>query len=114
MDTSKENSIILYQDENELTRISVRFSYEDVWLTQAQLAEIYDTTQQNIDQHIRTIYKDKELVQEATYKKYLLVRREGTRDVEREMKLRESDFDKLVKALAKDLSADAGGGYNGR
>ena len=42
------NNIILYQDDNEITRVSVRFADEDVWLTQNQLSEIYDTTQENI------------------------------------------------------------------
>ena len=40
----KEKKIILYQDDNEITRVSVHFTDEDVWLTQNQLAEIYDTT----------------------------------------------------------------------
>ena len=52
-----ENNIILYQDENGLTRVDVRFAHEDVWLNQEQLAEIYCTTQQNISSHIRNIYK---------------------------------------------------------
>ena len=77
-----ENNIILYQDENEITRVSVRFADEDVWLTQNQLAEIYDTTQQNIPIHISNIYKDKEL-DEATHKKFLLVQTEGARQVKR-------------------------------
>jgi len=77
------NSIILYQDENGVTRVNVRFSDEDLWLTELQLAEIYDTTQQNIDQHIKNIYSDGELQQEPTYKKFLLVRTEGKRQVER-------------------------------
>ena len=78
-----ENKIILYQDDNEITRVSVRFADEDVWLTQNQLAEIYDTTQQNISLHIENIYKDGELDLEATHKKYLLVRQEGNRQVKR-------------------------------
>ena len=44
----EENKIILYQDDNEITRVSVRFADEDLWLTQNQFAEIYQTTQQNI------------------------------------------------------------------
>ena len=64
-----ENKIILYQDDNEITRVSVRFADEDVWLTQSQLAEIYDTTKQNISLHIENIYKDGELDLEATHKK---------------------------------------------
>jgi hypothetical protein len=57
----KENGLILYQDENGITKVSVRFSDEDVWLTENQIAEIYDTTQQNINQHIKNIYADAEL-----------------------------------------------------
>ena len=73
----KENKIILYQDDNEITRVAVRFADEDVWLTQNQLAEIYDTTQENISMHISNIYKDGELDENRTYKKFLLVRQEG-------------------------------------
>ena len=78
------NNIILYQDDNEITRVSVRFADEDVWLTQNQLAEIYDTTQQNIALHIKNIYADKELSDdESTHKDFLLVRQEGNRQVQR-------------------------------
>ena len=77
------NKIILYQDDNDITRVSVLFSDEDLWLTQNQLAEIYCTTQQNISQHIDNIYKDEELSIEATNKKFLLVRQEGNRHVKR-------------------------------
>ncbi len=78
-----DNNIIIYQDENEITRVSVRYSDEDLWLTQSQLAEIYDTTQENISIHISNIYKDGELDQNRTYKKFLLVRQEGKREVQR-------------------------------
>ena len=78
-----DNKIILYQDDNEITRVSVRFADEDLWLTQNQLAEIYCTTQQNISQHIDNIYKDEELAIEGTNKKFLLVRQEGSRHVKR-------------------------------
>ena len=79
---NEENKIILYQDDNEITRVSVRFADEDLWLTQSQLAEIYDTSQQNISQHIDNIYKDGKLIaEEATNKKFLLVRQEGNRQV---------------------------------
>lgn len=50
------NKIILYQDDDEITRVSVRFADEDLWLTQNQLADIYCTTQENISMHIRNIY----------------------------------------------------------
>ena len=61
------NSIILYQDENGVTNVNVVFSGEDLWLTQNQIAEIYDTTQPNISMHIDAILKDSELPLEATH-----------------------------------------------
>lgn len=73
----ENNGIIIYQDEDGVTKVNVRFSNEDVWLTQNQLAEIYDTTQENISMHIKNIYEDKELDENRTYKKFLLVRQEG-------------------------------------
>ncbi len=82
---NNNNTIVLYQDDNEITRVSVRFADEDVWLTQNQLAEIYGTTQQNISLHIENIYSEGELDREPTYKKYLLVRTEGSRKVQREV-----------------------------
>ena len=78
-----QNQIILYQDDNDITRVSVRFADEDLWLTQNQLAEIYCTTQQNISLHIDNIYKDGELAPMATHKDFLLVRQEGNRQVQR-------------------------------
>ena len=83
MATNSKNHLIIYQDDNGLVKVNVRFADEDVWLTQGQLAEIYDTTQENISMHISNIYKDGELEQKRTYKKFLLVRQEGTRSVQR-------------------------------
>ena len=78
-----DNKVLIYQDDNGITKVAVRFFDEDIWLTQQQLAEVYDTTQQNISQHIESIYKDAELRPEATNKKFLLVRTEGARQVKR-------------------------------
>ena len=78
-----ENKIILYQDDNEITRVSVRFADEDLWLTQNQLAEIYSTTKQNISQHIDNILNDGELDANRTVKDFLTVRQEGKRQVQR-------------------------------
>ena len=80
---NNENKIIIYQDDDEITSVSVRFADEDLWLTQNQLAEIYCTTQQNISRHVDNIYKDGELNIEATNKKFLSVRQEGNRQVKR-------------------------------
>ena len=79
------NHLIIYQDDKEQVKVNVnvRFADEDVWLTQGQLAEIYDTTQQNIALHIKNIYAGNELTDEATHKKYLLVCQEGAGYVQR-------------------------------
>ncbi len=79
----KENKLILYKDEEGKVSVNTRFADEDVWLTQDQLAEIYQTTQENISMHISNIYADGELEKEGTYKKFLLVRQEGKRKVRR-------------------------------
>ncbi len=80
-----ENNIIIYQDEDGVTKVSVKFSDEDIWLTQNQIAEIYKTTQENISMHIKNIYKDGELENNSTNKKFLLVQNEGNRKVKRKI-----------------------------
>ena len=77
------NDIIIYQDEDGVTKVSVKFSDEDIWLTQNQIAEIYKTTQENVSMHIKNIYKDGELENNSTNKKFLLVQNEGNRQVKR-------------------------------
>ena len=79
----EQNKIILYQDDNEITRVAVRFADEDLWLTQSQLAEIYCTSRENITMHIKNIYADEELLLDSTSKDFLLVREEGSRQVKR-------------------------------
>lgn len=79
----KTNEIMIYEDKDGITKINVKFVNEDIWLTQNQIAEIYKTTQQNISQHISSIYKDNELLADSTNKKFLLVQQEGNRNVKR-------------------------------
>lgn len=57
----EDNKIIIYQDDNEITRVSVRFADEDLWLTQKQLAEIYQTSISNVSEHIKHILEEREL-----------------------------------------------------
>lgn len=73
--TSSE--ILFYQTENGTSRIEVRLEDETVWLTQALMAELFQTTPQNITLHIRGIYRDGELVEGATCKEYLQVRQDS-------------------------------------
>ena len=79
----QKNEIMIYEDKDGITKINVKFINEDIWLTQNQLAEIYKTTQENISMHIRNIYKDNELNENSTNKKFLLVQKEGSRNVKR-------------------------------
>jgi hypothetical protein len=81
--SQKENKLILYKDNEGKLSVNTLFADEDVWLTQAQLVEIYQTTQENISMHISNIYADGELDKDGTYKKFLLVRQEGKRQVRR-------------------------------
>mgnify|MGYP001624289198 FL=1 len=69
----KQNNIMIYEDKDGVTKVSVKFIDEDIWLTQNQIAEIYKTTQENISMHISNIYKDGELKKDSTNKKFLLV-----------------------------------------
>jgi len=75
--------ILFYQSEDGTSRIEVRLEEGTVWLPQALIAELYQTTKQNISLHIRNIFDDGELQPEATVKEYLTVQHEGSRAVQR-------------------------------
>ncbi len=80
-----ENNMLIYQDENGITKVTVRLDEDDIWLTQNQIAELYNTTKQNISFHINNIFNDGELSQNSTVKKYLTVQNEGGRKVNRNL-----------------------------
>lgn len=75
--------IILFQDKSGKLNLNVKLDNETVWLTQQQMADLFDTTQQNIALHLKNIFSDGELDAGATHKDFLLVRNEGGRDVNR-------------------------------
>ena len=77
---------LLYQSEDGHTRIQCRLQDETLWLTQAQLAELFQTSVPNINQHLKAIYAEGELAEEATIKSHLIVRQEGAREVSRPVK----------------------------
>ena len=81
-----QSEIILYQTEDGRTRIQCRFENETLWLTQAQIAELFQTTPQNVTLHLRGIFAEDELVEAATCKDYLQVRLEGGREVSRSLR----------------------------
>lgn len=78
--------IILYRTDDQRTRVEVRLDGGTVWLTQAQMAELFQTTPQNITQHVKSIYQSAELEEEPTCKLYLQVRDEGERSVRRRLR----------------------------
>ena len=77
--------VLVYRTEDGTIRLDVRLEDETVWLTQQMMAELFQSSKQNISHHIQAIYEEGELEPEATVKKYLTVRREGNRDVRREL-----------------------------
>ena len=79
------SEIVLYQTEDGRNRVEVRLEDESVWLTQNLMAELYQTTQQNVSLHIRNIYDEGELDPGATHKDFLSVRQEGSRKVRRRL-----------------------------
>jgi len=79
------SSLILYKTEDGRTRIECRFEAETLWLTQVQIAELFQTSVPNINLHLKAIYAEGELSEAATIKPYLIVRTEGARQVTREV-----------------------------
>jgi hypothetical protein len=77
--------LLLYQTEDGRTRIECRFENETIWLTQALMAELFQVTVPTVNEHLKGIYGDGELRPEATIRKFRIVRREGTRQVNREI-----------------------------
>jgi hypothetical protein len=80
-----DSGILLYQTGDGRTRVEVRLENESVWLTQRLIAELYQTSIPNINQHLTAIYEEGELQSEATIKKYLIVQTEGNRQVSRQL-----------------------------
>ncbi len=83
---SGSSEIVLYRTEDGKTRIECRFIAGTVWLTQATMAELFQTTPQNITLHLAAIYEEGELDEGATCKNYLQVQQEGSRQVRRTLR----------------------------
>nr|WP_144921682.1 virulence RhuM family protein [Paenibacillus bovis] len=81
-----KTDILIYQTEDGNTKIDVRLENETVWMTQKAIAELYQTTPQNITLHVKNIYEEGELEEESTCKYYLQVQNEGSREVKRKAK----------------------------
>ena len=82
---NNNGDIVIYQSEDGNTKINVNLQDETVWLSQQQLAELYQSSRTNIVEHIRNIYEEGELSEVSTCRNFRQVRREGKRDVCREI-----------------------------
>ena len=82
----EENKIIIYQSEDGQTQIDVRLENDTVWLSQAQMVELFQTTKQNVSFHVGNVFKEGELDLESTVKDYLTVQKEGKRVISRKVK----------------------------
>lgn len=82
----KENSkgeIVIYQSDDGITKVDVKFENDTVWLSQAQLVELYQSSKANVSEHIKNIFEEGELNREATVRNFRTVRTEGNKQVER-------------------------------
>lgn len=86
MKAPNSSQIVIYQTEDGQTKLDVRLENETVWLTQKLMAELFQTTPQNITLHLANIYKEGELNEAATCKEFLQVQTEGNRTIRRTQK----------------------------
>ena len=103
------SALILYQTEDGRTHLQVRSENETVWLTQAQMAELFQTTKQNISLHILNIFEERELPEDSVVKEYLTTAADGNISAE-EAKLKvEREFDKFdsTRRALEDAKANA-------
>ena len=84
-DDNQLGEVIIYQTEDGLTKLDVRMEDETVWLTQQQMAELFQTSRTNVVDHIKNIYEEGELDENSTCRKFRQVRMEGSRQVAREL-----------------------------
>ena len=82
---TRQGEIIIYQTEDGKTKLDVRFVEETVWLTQQQMAELFQSSRTNIVEHIHHIYEEGELEEQSTCRKFRQVRFEGNRQITREI-----------------------------
>ena len=80
------DKIIIYQTDDGSINLEVKMDKDTVWLTQAQMVELFQTTKQNVSLHVNNVYKECELEEKSTVKEYLTVQNEGKRSVRRMVK----------------------------
>ncbi len=100
---SDKGDMIIYQTEDGQAKIDVRLENETLWLSQAQIAELFQTTKQNVSLHVNNILNERELEASATVKEYLTVQEEGSREVNRRVKFYNLDMILAIGYRVKSL-----------
>ena len=90
-DLNFQGNILIYQNEKGDTKVDAYFNDSTIWMTQKSISQLYQTSPQNVTLHIKNIYADGELYEEATCKDYLQVQSRGNRNIKRILVLKESN-----------------------
>ena len=85
-DMGNKGEIVIYQSPDGITNLEVKLEEETVWLSQAQMVDLFQTTKQNVSLHVNNVFKEGELKEDSTVKEFLTVRTEGKRQVVRNVK----------------------------
>ena len=93
---SSSAEFLIFEQQKKENGIEVRFEDGDLWLTQKAIGELFDTTRNNITMHLQDIYNNNEIEENSTSKEFLLVQKEGNRDVKRNVKYYNLDSDSIV------------------
>lgn len=87
MNQDSDNPVVIYEGDGEIVEVRLDAAQDTVWLTQRQMADVFDTSSNNIGMHLKNIYRDEELAEDATTEDSSVVRQEGKRRVTRRVKL---------------------------
>ena len=100
-DLNFQGNILIYQNEKGDTKVDAYFNDSTIWMTQKSISQLYQTSPQNVTLHIKNIYADGELYEEATCKDYLQVQSEGSRTVQRKVKIYNYTNNFIKKAFGR-------------
>lgn len=109
-DEPSSNRFLVYRSEDGQTKVEVRLENETVWLTQQHMAELFQTTKQNISLHLQNIFDDRELVRGVTVKESLTVQQEFNRKRIQESDQAGGEFEKAIKQLPSPAKPKKKGG----
>lgn len=101
MNHDQSGNIIIYRSDDGISKIDVHLEDENVWLSQQQMAELYQSSRSNVVEHIKNIYNEGELDKNSTCRNFQQVRMEGNRNVQRETPF--YDLDMIISLYLKNL-----------